>query len=138
MCSYLLPFTPHCMMYESLFWHWKPRQDVSLSDSYMLSRRSLLLCSLTHVRLRVMVRLMSAHLNKQAEENIALNFEKCLTVHITPVQMQTNMTSMDRKTRCTITSWGGAGSVQKSFYYSISPLLLTATWLWTSSRVPLF
>lgn len=50
----------------------KPRQDVSLSDIYMLSSISLLLCSLTHNRLCVVARPMSAHLNKQAEENTVL------------------------------------------------------------------
>lgn len=76
-------------------------QDVSLSDIYMLCSLSRFLRSLTHEWLREVARSMTAHLNKHAEQK---HFFNKIILHITPVQMQTDMTLMDKKTRCTITS----------------------------------
>lgn len=58
----------------------EPKQDVGLSDIYMLSGLSLLLSSLALNGLREVTRPIFAHLHKQTEEGKkVLYFEKCHT-----------------------------------------------------------
>lgn len=87
------------MMYQRLrLSNEKHKQDVSLSDIYMVSSFSLILCSQPHNRLHLSLHAMSSHLISKQEINTVL----IIVSNVMPVKTQTIKMLMEGNTFSTV------------------------------------